>query len=152
AGVADGCYVPVVFRYNLTSVTTTTSITADGSPCKHPWQLSLNDMKTLDAGRAILFGAINLATAFTAVTSAAGSRSESASMSLTSIDAAGVAAYFTPSPPSSPGCTAVSPTLSGSFGAILAGDFSGLVTGPPDIGSSIDLLNSGRGLHLAGGP
>ena len=98
SAIPDGCYIPVTFTYNQTTVTTTISKTSDGSPCKHPWQLSLSDMKMLDSGGALTDGIVNLSTQITAVTSTVASRNESATMSLGQINAGGIAAYFTPVP------------------------------------------------------
>ena len=53
SGFSSGCYVPVTLTYNQTSVSTSISATADGSPCQHPLGLSLADEKTLDAGGSI---------------------------------------------------------------------------------------------------
>ena len=78
SGIPDGCYLPSNFTYNQTTVTTTISKTSDGSPCKHPWQLSVNDMKTLDSGGSLNDGIVNLSTQLSVVTSSAGSRTESA--------------------------------------------------------------------------
>jgi hypothetical protein len=129
----------VTFTYNQTTVTTTISKTSDGSPCKHPWQLSVSDMKTLDSGGTLTDGAINLSTQLSAVTSTVASRNESASMSLGQINAGGIAAYFIPVPATSgPSCAALTPSIG--F-AELNGDFSVLLPLPtlPDIGKSVAL-------------
>lgn len=93
-GIPDGCYLPLNFTYNQTTVTTTISKTSDGSPCKHPWQLSVNDMKTLDSGGSLNDGIVNLSSQLSVVSSSAGSRTESAEMNLSQLNAGGVAAYF----------------------------------------------------------
>jgi uncharacterized protein (TIGR03437 family) len=149
AGVPDGCYIPVSFTYNLTTVTTTISNTPDGSPCKHPWGLSAADMKTLDDGGALADAQISLSTEFRPVTPAAVSRGESASMTLNSINAAGIAGYFAlPGPASGVNCAALTPAsllgvLSGNFVSVSAGSL-------PDIGKSIALQNSAATLTLPG--
>ncbi len=137
SGMPDGCYVPVAFTYNQTVVTTTISKTSDGSPCKHPWQLSVNDMKTLDNGGSLTDGVIDLSTQLSVVNASAGSRDESADMSLGQINAGAIASYFTPAP-SGTGCSALSPV--GGIVAFESGIFS--VPSPPplpDIGSSVTL-------------
>ena len=147
-GVPDGCYVQLAFTYNQTTVTTTISKTSDGSPCKHPWQLSLSDMKMLDKGGALTDGAINLSTQLNTVTSTVASRNESASMNLSQITAAGIAAYFAPAPGTSgASCTAPSPSIG--FAA-LNGDFSVLLPGPPDIGSTVTLQSPTATITLPG--
>jgi uncharacterized protein (TIGR03437 family) len=138
SAIADGCYVPVAFTYNQTTVNTTISKTSDGSPCRHPWQLSVSDMKTLDNGGSLDDGVINLGTQLSIVTSSAGSRTESASMSLRQINAAGVAAYFAPAP-AGPGC--MTPNLVGAVPNFAYALFNGAVPNPPvpDIGNSVTL-------------
>jgi uncharacterized protein (TIGR03437 family) len=147
SGISDGCYVPVSFTYNQTTVTTTVSKTSDGSPCKHPWQLSVNDMKTLDNGGSLTDGVISLSTQLSVVTSNAGSRNESASMSLSQINAGGIAGYFAP-PPSGQGCTA--PVPAGI--AVLNGIFAVLSPNPPvpDIGASVTLQTPTTAITLTG--
>ena len=136
SGIPDGCYVPVTFTYNQTTVSTTISKTSDGSPCKHPWQLSVSDMKTLDNGGTLTDGAISLNTQLSAVTSAIASRNESASMRLGQINAGGIAAYFTPAPTTSgPACTVSTPSI------VFPEIASVLLPAPtlPDIGASMTL-------------
>lgn len=145
----DGCYVPVAVTYNQTTVTTTISKTSDGSPCKHPWQLSLSDMKKLDGGDTLADGVIGLSTQLSVVTSSAGSRTESASMNLGQITAGGIAAYFTPAAaPSGASCTA--PTLVG-VPSLVEGAF--FVSSPsprvPDIGTSVTLQTPTTAITLA---
>ncbi|HEY3826988.1 MAG TPA: hypothetical protein VGL82_20675 [Bryobacteraceae bacterium] len=152
SGVPDGCYVPVTFTYNTTTVTTTISKTSDGSPCKHSWQLSVNDMKTLDNGGTIASGVVNFSSQLNAVTSAIASRSESANMSLSRISAGGIASYFTPAPAvSGPSCTAATPGTVGAI-AVLNGIFSVSqpVSAPPDLGSMITLKSSTAAIPLTG--
>jgi uncharacterized protein (TIGR03437 family) len=137
SAIPDGCYVPVTVTYNQTTVTTTVSKTSDGSPCKHPWQLSVSDMKTLDSGGFLTDGVISLSTQLSVVTSAAGSRNESASMNLGQINAAGVASYFAPAP-SGLGCTAPNLVAVPSFAFA---EIVGLPpnTAVPDIGATVTL-------------
>jgi uncharacterized protein (TIGR03437 family) len=152
SGIPDGCYVPVTFTYNQTTVSTTISKTSDGSPCKHPWQLSVSDMKTLDNGGTLTDGAINLSTQLSAVTSTVASRNESANMNLGQITAGGIAAYFTPTPATSdPGCTALTPSV-GLSPAFLNGSFSVLLPLPtlPDIGASVTLQSPTTAITLTG--
>jgi uncharacterized protein (TIGR03437 family) len=146
SAIADGCYVPVAFTYNQTTVTTTISKTSNGSPCIHPWQLSLSDMKTLDNGGSLDDGVINLSTQLSVVTSSAGSRTESASMNLSQINAAGVASYFAPAP-SGPGCAA--PILPAGI-ALLNGSFSAIVPPVPSIGTSVTLQTPTAAITLTG--
>ncbi|HVV43759.1 MAG TPA: hypothetical protein VHC72_01095, partial [Bryobacteraceae bacterium] len=96
AGAPEGCYVPVSLTYNKAVVTTTVSVTVDGSPCRHPWQLSLSDMKTLDSGGSIASGAFGLCSQLNAVNASAASRNESATMSLGWAYASQIASYFLP--------------------------------------------------------
>jgi uncharacterized protein (TIGR03437 family) len=137
SAIPDGCYVPVTVTYNQTTVTTTVSKTSDGSPCKHPWQLSVSDMKTLDHGGFLTDGVISLSTQLSVVTSAAGSRNESATMNLGQINAAGVAGYFAPAP-SGLGCTAPNLVAVPSFAYA---EIVGLPpnTAVPGIGASVTL-------------
>ncbi|HEX4274077.1 MAG TPA: hypothetical protein VHZ74_01920 [Bryobacteraceae bacterium] len=148
ASVPDGCYIPVNITVNQTTLTTTISKTSDGSPCRHPWQLSLDDMKTLDNGGSLANGEISLTTALTVVTSTVASRTESAGMRLSSIDASGIAAYFPPFAPA-PGCVAT-PSNAAAIAVFRNGDFSGTVPPLPDIGASITLQNSAATLALPG--
>jgi uncharacterized protein (TIGR03437 family) len=145
--VPDGCYVPVAFTYNQTTVTTTISKTSDGSPCQHPWQLSVSDMKTLDHGGYLADGVISLSTQLSVVISNAGSRNESASMSLGQFNASSIAAYFAPAP-SGQGCTAPVPA---GVGFTYAGF---LVPSPnppvPDIGASVTLQTPTTAITLTG--
>jgi uncharacterized protein (TIGR03437 family) len=133
--VPDGCYIPVALTYNQTTVTTTITKTSNGSPCSHPWQLSVNDMKTLDNGGSLTDGVVSLSTQLSVVTSNAGSRTESVSMSLSQINATGIASYFSPVPSGS-GCTA--PVFPGGV-ALLNGNFSASFPPVPDIGPSVTL-------------
>jgi uncharacterized protein (TIGR03437 family) len=153
SGVPDGCYVPVTFTYNKTTVTTTISKTSDGSPCKHPWQLSVNDMKTLDSGGTLASGVVNLSSQLNAVTSTIASRNESANMSLSQISAGGIASYFTPAPAvSGPSCSTVTLGTAGSIPAV-NGIFSVLQPIPalPDLGSTITLKSPTTSITLTGG-
>jgi uncharacterized protein (TIGR03437 family) len=146
--VSDGCYVPVVVTCNQTTVTTTISKTSDGSPCKHPWQLSVNDMKTLDSGGTLTDGVVNLSTQINAVTSTVASRNESANMSVSQITAEGIAVYFAQVPvTSSPSCTALA--SAGGFAAF-NGAFSVLQPGPPDLGASVALQSPTTAITLDG--
>jgi uncharacterized protein (TIGR03437 family) len=148
--VPDGCYVPVALTYNQTTVTTTISKTSDGSPCRHPWQLSVNDMKTLDNGGSLADGVVALNTTLRAATTAAASRNESANMSLSQLTASGIAAYFAPAPAaSSPSCTALAPAIA--VPLLLNGSFSVLGQGPPDLGASVTLQNPAAPITLAVG-
>jgi len=148
SAIPDGCYIPVRFTYNETTVTTTISKTSDGSPCKHPWQLSLSDMKMLDSGGALTDGVVNLSTQITAVTSTVASRNESATMSLGQINSGGIAAYFTPVPTASgPSCMAPTPAVG--FAAF-NGAFSVLQPGPPNIGASVTLQSPTTTITLIG--
>jgi uncharacterized protein (TIGR03437 family) len=148
SAIADGCYVPVTVTYNQTTVTTTVSKTSDGSPCKHPWQLSVNDMKTLDSGGSLTDGVISLSTQLSVVTSNAGSRNESASMNLGQINAGGIAAYFAPAP-AGLGCTA--PRLGGVTGVVFANiEFPSPNPPVPDIGTSVTLQTPTTAITLTG--
>jgi hypothetical protein len=146
SAIADGCYVPVAFTYNQTTVTTTIGKTSDGSPCRHPWQLSVSDMKTLDNGGSLTDGVVSLSTQLSVVTTSAGSRTESASMSLGQFNAASIASYFAP-PLSGPGCT--SPVFPGGI-VLLNGNFAASVPPVPDIGSSVTLQTPTAAITLTG--
>lgn len=148
--VPDGCYVPVALTYNQTTVTTTISKTSDASPCKHPWQLSVNDMKTLDTGGSLATGIVNLTTQIVAATSAAASRSESANMNLGPWTASGIGTYFAPgSAASGPSCTALPPVTG--MPLVDHGIFS--VLGPLfpvfDLGPSVTLQSPTAAIALA---
>jgi uncharacterized protein (TIGR03437 family) len=147
AAIPDGCYVPVAVTYNQTTVTTTIGKTSDGSPCKHPWQLSVNDMKTLDNGGSLTDALISLSTQLSVVTSNAGSRTEFASMNLGQINATGIAQYFAPAP-SGPGCTAPVPV---GVGLAYAAIFNVVSPNPPvpNIGASATLQTPTAAITLA---
>lgn len=150
-GVTPGCYVPVAVSFNQTSLATPVSITSDGSPCKHPWQLSVNDMKTLDSGGTLADGVIDLGTQLTVVTATAGSRSESAYMYLSTIGASQLAGYFSPVPVAS-GC--VAPFSVGlTFPVLINGVLGGGPSGPPipNIGSSVTLQSPTTAIQLTNG-
>lgn len=152
AGVAPGCYVPVTVNLNQAAVSTTVSVTSDGAPCVHPWQLSVNDLKTLDGGGSLADGVITLGTALSVVTAAAGSRSESASMYLSSIGAAELTGYFSP-PPTATGCTV--PVTVGVFPVLRLGFPSSFPpNGPsiPDIGSTVTLQSPTTPIRISLAP
>ncbi len=143
AGVADGCYVPVTVMYNETPVSITVSETSDGMPCKHPWGLSVSDMKNLDAGGYLAFGEIDLSTDLSVVTVNAGSRDESAYMNVSEMNAAGLAGYFPP-PAVVNGCSGPQPVANAVFPAYIALDgivYSNAPTPPtpPVLGASVTL-------------
>ena len=150
--VTPGCYVPVTVTLNSITQTTTISATADGSPCQHPWQLSVNDLKTLDSGGYLIDAPINLETDLSVVTSTAGSRNESASMYLSTISGARLAGYFQPSPVPS-GCISLTPA-NGVFAAaeFLGGDINSVFSPPPipDIGSTVTLQSPTTAIQLTG--
>jgi uncharacterized protein (TIGR03437 family) len=149
-GATPGCYVPVAVTLNAITQTTTISETADGSPCQHPWQLSVNDMKTLDSGGYLIDAPINLETDLSVVTAAAGSRNESASMYLSTISGAQLAGYFQPSPVAS-GCISLT-AVNGIFAAaeLIAGNIASAPSPPPipDIGSSVTLQSPTAAIQL----
>jgi uncharacterized protein (TIGR03437 family) len=147
AAVPDGCYVPVAVTYNQTTLTTTIAKTSDGSPCRHPWQLSVADMKTLDNGGSLTDALIGLSTQLSVVTSNAASRNESANMELGQINPSGIAEYFSPAP-SGPGCTVPVPAGVGlAYTAVFA-----LPPNPavPNIGASVTLQTPTTAITLAG--
>ncbi len=147
-GVTPGCYVPVSVTYNQAALATTVSITSDGSPCKHPWQLSLSDLKTLDSGGSLADGIITLQTALSVVTAAAGSRNETAYLDLSTIGASQLANYFSP-PPTATSCTV--PTAAGV--AIFAASFlASIPANIPDIGSSVTLQSPTTAIQLSQNP
>lgn len=147
AGVADGCYVPMALTYNKNIVTTTIPVTSNGFACRHPWQLSLNDMKTLDSGGSLATGEITLNSQLSVVTATAGSRNETAYMQVSETDAATLAGYFNP-PLFTTGCQVVN-----SNPAFLAVSAAFAVLGspgpnPPDIGSPIALTSPTTAISL----
>jgi hypothetical protein len=103
-------------------------------------------MKTLDNGGSLANGVVGLSTQLSVVTPAAGSRAESATMNLSQINAAGIAAYFAPAP-SGPGCTAPTPVGVPSFA------YTNILSpNPPvpDIGASVTLQTPTAAITLAG--
>ncbi len=149
-GVTPGCYVPVAVTLNAVTQTTTISETADGSPCQHPWQLSLNDMKTLDSGGSLIDAPIDLETDLSVVTAAAGSRNESASMYLSTISGAQLAGYFQP-PPLPSGCISLTEANVGFIGAAFTVAILASAPSPPpipDIGSSVTLQSPTTAIQL----
>lgn len=142
ANLTDGCYVPVIVNYNQNTTATTVSGTSNGMPCRHPWGLSVSDMKNLDGGGYLAFGEIDLSTDLSVVTTNAGSRNESAEMNVSEVNAGGLAGYFPP-PPKANGCSVVQPAggvLYASFlvGAIVYSPGPTPPT-PPDPGTSVTL-------------
>jgi hypothetical protein len=72
-------------------------------------------------------------------------------MSLSQINAGGIAAYFTPAPVTSgPSCTAPTPGSGFGFAAFRSGDFSGLLPAPPDLGASVTLESPTAPITLTG--
>jgi len=153
ASVPDGCYVPLTFTINQTAITTTISKTADGSLCKHPWQLSAAELKTLDNGGFLANATLSASTQLSAATPATVSRAESASLDVGSVNAGTIASYFNPVPSLS-ACSAQS-SSAGVTVAVRLGGFAGgpVITQPPpplDIGRNIDLQNLTTDLKFSG--
>lgn len=143
SGVADGCYVPVVVTYNQNTVATTVSKTSDGTPCKHPWELSVSDMRNLDGGGYLAFAELDLSSDLSVVTANAGSRDESAYMNISEMNAGGLAGYFPPQAGTN-GCSVAQPigSLAYSFLVPVAGIiYSSGPTAPtpPDPGMPVTL-------------
>jgi hypothetical protein len=141
AGAPDGCYVPLTLTYNQTTVTTSISKTSNGTPCVHPFQLSTADLQTLDSGGSLATAQISMNTSLQVAASDAASRSESANISESSMNAAAIASYFAPIPSSN--CSIVQPEY------LL---FDGLVgiNPTPDLGASMTLQNGSTTLTFAG--
>jgi uncharacterized protein (TIGR03437 family) len=121
AGTPDGCYVPLTVTYGTRSLTSFLSKTPDGSPCHHPFDLTLDAMKALDSGSAIETGEITLSTATEAAAADRASRQESAQVIFPGLGASNIAAFFTQPGPGAPVCSI--PTL-GITGVALSGIFS----------------------------
>ncbi len=96
AGVADGCYVPLVLNIGVTVVQSSISVTSTGAPCKHPLNLSLGDLQNLDSGGSLNVATVQVTSALNAALSAAVHRQESAYTDISSESAAQLAGYFTP--------------------------------------------------------
>jgi uncharacterized protein (TIGR03437 family) len=143
AGAPDGCYVPLTLTYNQTTVTTSISKTSNGGPCVHPFQLSTADLQTLDGGGSLATAQISMNTSLQVTTSDAVSRSESANISESSMNATQIATYFAPVPNSS--CSVAQPAYAAIFDSLL-----GLPAAPPDLGASMTLQNGPTALSLAG--
>ena len=109
ANPPTGCYVPLTLAYGQSSLATTISITNDGSPCPHPFQLSTSDLKTLDAGGSVNVAVLNLSTTFDATTASAVHRDESVSASTLARSASDFAKIFNPAPSPS-GCSIAPPS------------------------------------------
>ena len=149
-GVTPGCYVPVAVTTNQTTLTTTISQTSEGSPCKHPWQLSLSDMKMLDSGGFLADASIQLGTQLTVVTAAAGSRSESANMNVSGITASQLAGYFQPASVALGCVVAIPVSVTPAFGFFLG--VPGAGSNPPtqDIGRLATLQTPTTLIQLTG--
>jgi uncharacterized protein (TIGR03437 family) len=153
-GVAPGCYVPLALTVGQMAVTSTISVTADGSPCQHPFQLSVNDMKTLDSGGWIAAGQIQMSTGLAATLASAASRTESVNIQFNELAAADVGSYFAPANGIG-ACTAIS-SQTGLIGVWRAGDFSvGLLSGipvpaPPNPGPYMTLQNAAATINVPG--
>ena len=128
-------------------MTTAISKTSDGSPCKHPWQLSVNDMKTLDNGGTLTDGAINLSTQLSAVTSAdrLAERVGEYESRLRSARAASPRTLLRLPPLPGPACTVSTPSI-----GFAASAFSLLLPTPtlPDIGTSVTLQSPTTAITL----
>lgn len=131
AGVADGCYVPLVVAYGNTTVSSTISKTSNAAPCVHPFQLSTADMRTLDGGGSIEVGEIVLTSTLQVATAFAAHRNESASLQITPMTAAQIAA-FAAQPRTTSNCNAVPSSGGFSYGG-LAESLLGYI---PNIGPS----------------
>jgi hypothetical protein len=148
ASAPDGCYVPLRLTYNpiynQVPVTTSISKTSNGGPCVHPLRLSTPDLQTLDSGGSLAIAQISMNTDLQVETSTAASRGESANISVSQWNAAGVAAYFAPAPNSS--CSVAQPALA--YASYLAGDFG--IPPIPDLGVSMTLQSGSTNLSLTG--
>lgn len=161
AGVADGCYVPVDITYNLTWVVTTSiAETSDGSPCKHPWQLSLADMKTLDNGGVLDVGEILLASSLNVIGPSLASRTDDGNFTVGFETADAIANNFAPDAlPSGATCGAPVqiPTAIAIFGNFSATLPPSPLPPDPDLGSQITLRSPDvsvtlQGNNYSGGP
>jgi hypothetical protein len=119
AGVADSCYSPLILNVGTAVLRSAIPVTADGSPCHHPMNLSLNDLKNLDNGGTLSVVEVDLMSGLNAALASAAHREESAYAYVYLDNASGVARYFSPGPGATSGCTAPAPvsfTLSAVFG------------------------------------
>jgi hypothetical protein len=133
-GVADGCYVPLVLNIGQSVVSSAISVTSTGAPCRHPWGLSLTDLKNLDAGGVLNVAQVSLSTALNAPLSSNASRQESAYVNVSPLPAAQVAASFIPGVAT--GCSSSSGNV---YGILLNGRVGVLVPRPPSLGAYVTL-------------
>ena len=108
ANPTTGCYVPLTLTYGPNSLNTSISITNDGSPCVHPFQLSTNDLKTLDTGGSVNTAVLDLSTTFDATTASAVHRDESVAVFSRAVSASDFAKIFNPAASGS-GCSLAPP-------------------------------------------
>jgi uncharacterized protein (TIGR03437 family) len=94
AGTPAGCYVPLAVIYGQLSASSYLSESSDGSPCAHPLRLSADDLRNLDTGGTVAVGRINLESDLQAAAADHASRSETAAIAFSDMDAALLANYF----------------------------------------------------------
>jgi uncharacterized protein (TIGR03437 family) len=147
-GIADSCYAPLALTAGASSASSTMSVTSDGSPCRHPFNLSIDDMKTLDGGGALAVGEIDMTTTLQAVLPSAASRQEYLSVGVGERTATDLARYFTPSAAATGSCTAASQAA---IGAVRSGVFlNAPVPAPPSLGDSLTLQSPAMTFNLTG--
>ncbi|MDE3198630.1 MAG: hypothetical protein KGN84_19945, partial [Acidobacteriota bacterium] len=130
-----GCYVPLTLTYGQSSLTTSMSITADGSPCSHPFGLSVNDLKSLDAGGSVAIAPLYVSTTFDATTPSAVHRDESVSILPYAFAASDLAGIFISN--ATAGCAVALPAYA--IYDVLALDQ------PPDLGAPLVLRGPAGG-------
>ncbi len=138
AATPDGCYVPLNVIWGAGAATSWLSKTSDGMPCHHPFQLSLDALKALDAGTSLETGSISMTTALTAASADVASRQENANIFFLPAPASMTAGYFAANP--APGCGAGQG--SGATFAVLSGVFQ--------LGDTMTLRSAATTLTLAG--
>ena len=133
-GVADGCYVPLILNIGQSTVSSAISVTSTGTPCRHPWGLSLTDLKNLDTGGILNVAQVGLSTALNAALSSNAYRQESAYVNVSPLTAANIAASFIPG--QATGCSSSS---GGLYGVLLNGRVGVLAPQPPNLGPTLTL-------------
>jgi hypothetical protein len=107
-----GCYVPLNVTWGVgNTISAFLSVSADGSPCRHPFHLSQSDLKALDNGAGIDVTTVGISSVLTVAASDHAGRQESAAAFAFSWSASDIASQFRPGAPQ--GCS-LSPSTSAS--------------------------------------
>lgn len=145
-GVADSCYVPLGLQVGTMSVMSSISVTRDGSPCPHPFGLSVSDLKTLDAQGSVWVGGVSMSTSLRVPLVSAAHREENAGMSVSAWKAQDFAGLLSSQVVSGTSCGTTSDVIAVPYriGVI----FVPVPVKPPDVGKTVLLQNGNTVLPL----